>query len=165
MVRRSRMSKGRSLSVIRGERSLLTSDSLTKSPVQRRHLLLKKGIHLKELGMVDDALKSFRKAIERFEEAGDVEGAIDGWFQIRGIMQERRDRKREREASETLLTLGAERMSPAIAGLTLVMLAQQDIEDGLFEQAATRIERAVELAPQNPAVTVIAADLKTRIPP
>ena len=134
------------------------------SPAERRRLLLQKGQHLNALGNVDSALKCFRTAIDRFEVAGDIEGMIEGWSQIRAIMHDRGDGAGAREASETLLALGAERTSPVIAALTLVMLAQDDILEGMYAQARKRIERALELAPQDP-VLMIANDLRTRIPP
>lgn len=130
----------------------------------RRSLLIKKAQHLEQVGQYDQALQSLRKAIERFEEAGDQEGVIECWSQIRGIMQHLKDRKKEREAADKILSLGAEKICPMIAAITLQMLAQLNIEEQRFSEASAQLDRAEELEPKNPVGVMIAADLRRKLP-
>ena len=131
---------------------------------ERRGLLIKKGQHLEQFGQHDEALQCFKKAIERFEAVGDQKGIVEGWFHIAGVMRKLGDRKKEREASEKVLALGAEKTSRIHAGLTLVMLAQLNIGEQRFAEARQQLDRAEELDPKNPAVVIIAADLRSKLP-
>ena len=134
------------------------------SAEERRGLLIKKGQHFEQLGRHDEALQYFKKAIERFEAEGDQKGIIESWFHIAGVMGKVGDRKKEREASEKVLALGAEKTSRIHAGLTLVMLAQLNIGEQRFAEARQQLDRAEELGPDNPAVVMIAADLRSKLP-
>jgi tetratricopeptide (TPR) repeat protein len=134
------------------------------SAEERRSLLIKKGQHLEQVGQHDEALQCFKNAIERFEAVGDQEGIIESWFHISGLMGKLGDRKKEREASEKVLALGAEKTSRIHAALTLVMLAQQNIGEQRFSEAKQQLDRAEELDPENPAVGMIAADLRSKLP-
>jgi tetratricopeptide (TPR) repeat protein len=148
--------------------ALALIDELTQeatSAEELRSLLIQKGQHLEQFGQHDQALQCFEKAIERFEAIDDQTGIAECWYQIRGVMQKLGDQKREREASEKLLALvGVEKTSPMWAALTLVGLAQLNIKDQRFVEASQQLDRAEELDPKNPAVVMIAADLRRKLP-
>jgi len=130
----------------------------------RRRLTVQKGMLLEQLGQYDKALEHFKNVIAGFEQAGDRVGVIECWSHIRSVCQQRKDRVKEREAAEKILALDAERVMPMIAAMTLVMLAQLNIEKQRFAEAREQIDRAAELDPKNPAVTIVSADLRTKLP-
>lgn len=134
------------------------------APEERRSLLLNKGHHFVQLGMYDDALKLYRQAAKRFESANDQEGLVECWFQISSVMQSRGDLRGEREASEKVLELGGERLSPMLASLALVGLAQLNIKEQQYGEAHAQLDRAKELQPDNPVVRMIEHDLRGKLP-
>ena len=140
----------------------LLSDS--SSGEIRRSLLIRKGTFLGDLGLNDQAIEVFNKAIKRFTEANDSKGVIECWFQISGLMQKIGDRKREHEALEKVLDLGGEKLTPVFASLALVGLAQLYIHDQRFAKATKQLDRAEEIDPKNPAVKMMAADLRSKLP-
>lgn len=133
-------------------------------PEERRSLLLRKGHHFFQLNMNDAALKLYRQAADRFESANDQAGIVECWFQIRSVMQHLGDRKGEREASDKVLALGGEELSPMLAALTLVGLAQLNIKEQRYSEARIQLDRAKELDPDNPVVTMIERDLRGHLP-
>jgi tetratricopeptide (TPR) repeat protein len=133
-------------------------------PEEWRSLLLRKGHLFVHLGMYDKALKLYRQAAERFESAKDQKGLVECWFQIRGVMQNRGDMRGEREASEKVLELGGERLSPMLAALTLVGLAQLNIKEQRYAEAREQLGRAIELNPDNPVVRMVERDLRGQLP-
>lgn len=130
----------------------------------RRRLAVQKGMLLEKLDQHEKALEHFRNAIAGFEQAGDKVGVIECWSHMRSVWQQLKDRAKEREAAEKILALDAERAMPMIAAMTLVMLAQLNIEEQRFAEAREQIDRARELDPKNPAVTIVSADLRTKLP-
>ncbi len=106
----------------------------------------------------------FKKAIERFEAVGDQKGIIEGWFHIAGVMRKLGDGKKEREASEKVLALGAEKTSRIDAGLTLVTLAELNIGEQRFAEARHNSIGLKSSTRKNPAVVMIAADLRSKLP-
>jgi tetratricopeptide (TPR) repeat protein len=130
----------------------------------RRRLAVQKGMLLEQLGQFEKALEYFKNAIAGFEQASDRGGVIECWSHIRSVWQQRGDRVKEREAAEKILALDAEKVSPMIAAMTLVMLAQLNIEEQRFSEARTQIDQAKKLDPKNPAVTMVSADLRTKLP-
>jgi tetratricopeptide (TPR) repeat protein len=136
----------------------------TVSADARRSLTVQKGALFEQLGQHEKALEHFRNAIAGFEQAGDRDGVIECWSHIRSVWQQLRDRVKEREAAEKILALDAEKVSPMIAAMTLVMLAQLNIEEQRFAEARHQIDRAKELDPKNPAVSIVSADLRTKLP-
>jgi tetratricopeptide (TPR) repeat protein len=134
------------------------------SPEERRSLLLNKGHHYVQLGMYDEALKLYRQAAKRFESANDQEGLVECWFQISSVMQARGDLKGEREASEKVLELGGDRLSPMLASLALVGLAQLNIKEERYSEAHAQLDRAKDLQPDNPVVRMIENDLRSNLP-
>ncbi len=134
------------------------------SAEKRRSLLIQRGSLFEQLGQHDNAIECFKTAIARFEAINDRAGVIECWFSIRGVWQTLGDAKQEREASEAVLALGAEETSPMLAALTLVGLAQLNLGEQRFVQARRQLDRAEELAPENPAVVMIAADLRSKLP-
>lgn len=130
----------------------------------RRRLLVQRGTLLEQLEQHEQALEHFRNAISGFEQADDRVGVIECWSHIRSVWQQLRDRTKEREAAEKILALDAERVMPMIAAMTLVMLAQLNIEEQRFAEAREQIDRAKKLDPKNPAVTIVATDLQTKLP-
>jgi tetratricopeptide (TPR) repeat protein len=130
----------------------------------RRGLLVQKGTLLEQSGRHEESLECFKHAIEGFEQAGDKRRVIECWSHIRGVMQKLDDPVKEREAAERILALDAEKVSPMIAAMTLVMLAQLNIEEQRFSEAREQIDRARKLDAKNPAVAMIAADLQNKLP-
>lgn len=135
-----------------------------KSVDEMHRLLIQKGAFLEQIGQYDQAIHIFKKAIERLEGADDIKGVIECWNHIRGVMQQLKDRKKEREAAEKILALGAEKISPMLAAMTLTMLAQLNIDEQKFSEAKQQLDRAEELDPENPAVAIISADLRSKLP-
>ncbi len=130
----------------------------------RRRLTVQKGTLFEQLGQHEKALEHFRNGIKSFEQAGDSVGVIECWSHMRSVWQQLKDRVKEREAAEKILALDAERVMPMIAAMTLVMLAQLNIEEQRFAEAREQIDRAKELDPKNPAVVIVSADLRTKLP-
>lgn len=147
--------------------ALALIDGLIQNAVSadaRRRLTVQKGTLLEQLGKHENALEHFRNAIKGFEQAGDRVGVIECWSHIRSVWQHLKDRVKEREAAEKILALDAETVMPMIAAMTLVMLAQLNIEEQRFAEARQQIDRAKELDPKNPAVSIVSADLRTKLP-
>lgn len=134
------------------------------SAKERRQLLIRRGQCLADLERFEEALQSFRDAIGHLEAAGNKSGVVECWFHIRGIMQRLNDKEGEREASLKVLDLGGEENNPMLAALTLVGLAQLDIHDQQYSEASLLLERAKKLAPDNPVVDLVAADLNQKLP-
>ena len=79
-------------------------------------------------------------------------------------MQSIGDRRGEREASNKVLALGGEKLSPMLASLTLVGLAQLNIKEQKYAEARSQLDRAMELDPDNPVVSMIERDLRGQLP-
>jgi len=151
----------------RCSRALALIDGLIESAVsadRRRSLLIHKGTLFEQLGQHEKALACFHDAIKRFEAVRDQIGVAECWFQIRGVMHALGDRKQEREASERALAIGGDRLSTVLVGLTLVGLAQLNIWEQRFLEARQQLDRAEKLEPGNPAVAMVAADLRRQLP-
>lgn len=136
----------------------------TSSAEKRRGLLIQKGSLLEQFGEHDEALSCFHAAIKRFEAIRDDVGVAECWFQIRGVMHALGDCKREREASEKVLALGGDKLSTVFISLTLVGLAQLNIREQRFSEAREQLDRAEQIAPDNPAVVMVANDLRNQLP-
>lgn len=151
----------------RTSRALGLIDELIESAVsaeRRRSLLIQKGTLLEQVGQHDEALVCFHTAIKRFEAVRDQVGVAECWFQIRGVLHALRDRKGEREAAEKVLTMADDGLSTIFVGLTLVGLAQLNIWEQRFSEARQQLDRAEKLVPDNPAVAMVAADLRRQLP-
>lgn len=147
--------------------ALALIDDLIKESMsadEQRSLLIKKGSLLEQYGQHDQALQCFEKAIERFKAIDDQTRIAECWFQIRGVMQKLGDQQGEREASDKLLALGVEKTGPMWAAFTLVGLAQLNIKEQRFAEANQQLDRAGELEPNNPAVLMMVADLRSKLP-
>lgn len=151
----------------RSSLALVLIDELIESAVsaeRRRSLLIEKGQLLEQVGQHDEALTCFHAAIKRFEAVHDQVGVAECWFQIRGVLHTLGDRKGEREAAERVLALAADGLSSILVGLTLVGLARLNIWEQRFSEARQQLDRAEKLQPDNPAVAVVAADLRRQLP-
>lgn len=132
------------------------------SAEKRRNLLIKKGALLQQLGKHEEAVDVFNKALSSFESIKDQSGITECWYHIRGVWQDRGDQKREREALERVIAL--ENDNPMWTALSLVGLAQLNLNAQRFTEARQQLSRAEELDPKNPVVAIVASDLREKLP-
>ena len=133
----------------------------------RRKLIISKGRSLADLDENDRAVACWRRAIKGFEAANDTHGIIECWFSIGGTMRKMNKPKEERKAYQTVLSLAGDEGDSFLLPMTLVMLAQLDIDEQRFDEAREHLNRAEEgnMELNNPAVLIVGQDLRSKLPP
>ncbi len=135
-----------------------------RSPEEQRDLLLQRSHFLSLAGRSGEALTSLKALAERFRVINDEAGAANAWFKIRGIMQDVGDSEGEREACDVILSIGEKGAGKFLISMTLVQLAQLNIQEQRFREALLQLDRAMAIDPGNPAVAMVTADLRTKLP-
>jgi tetratricopeptide (TPR) repeat protein len=135
-----------------------------KSASRARELDLKRGHFLELLARYDEAERCYRGLLQRLDPNADSSDAADCWFRIRGLMQQIGDRLGEREACEKCLSVGGSDLNPVIRSITLISLAQLNIQDERYSEAKTQLDIAKNIDPTNPAVKIIERDLRSNLP-
>ncbi len=139
--------------------------SRVQSGKERRRMTMTKGQLLAGTGQSQRAEQFFRRSIESFEAAGDLDGVIECWFAIAGQNRSPEKRGEERAAYERVLALVGDDRRSFFRPMSLAMLAQLDIGEERFEEARRNLEMAEEENKllDNPVVWILVQDLRTKL--
>jgi len=133
---------------------------------ERRRLIISKGRFLQDLAQDEQAVACYRRGLKAFETANDRQGQIESWSAIAQMMGSMKNPIEERHAYEMALGLIGDNPDSVHLSMILTMLAQLDISEGKYDDARVCLDRAEHANERvrNPAVVLIASDLRSKLP-